>query len=201
MKRSFTWAWFTVPLSTAGIALLLATTPHRFVGLFTIGKIFFILALVTFVAAVGAISFRFSMQPSNLKCSLMHPHEALFLPTAVLSCESYTTFLAARMKLIASSGELDRLRSTIRCSVLWTVVHSSHTGALLDIHCDFYNNISPAVSTPIHRSGYEADCPRHDASMDVANFPFPALGTNRGNCGRRSAHWQLLHDCGCRSHM
>lgn len=85
---SFTWAWFTVPLSTAGIGILLAATPHRFDGLTTIGKIFFILALVTYVAAIAAITTRFVMQPRLIHCSLIHPTESLFFPTSVLSCQS-----------------------------------------------------------------------------------------------------------------
>ncbi|KAL8742257.1 MAG: hypothetical protein Q9190_005234 [Brigantiaea leucoxantha] len=43
--RHFTWAWFTLPMSTGGIALLLALTPHRFAGLTTIGTVFYILDL------------------------------------------------------------------------------------------------------------------------------------------------------------
>lgn len=85
---SFTWAWFTVPLSTAGIGLLLAATPHRFDGLTTIGKMFFIFALVAYVVAIASITTRFMMQPRLIHCSLVHPTEALFFPTAVLSRQS-----------------------------------------------------------------------------------------------------------------
>jgi tellurite resistance protein TehA-like permease len=84
-QHSFTWAQFTFSLSTGGIALLLASTPHRFTGLDTIGKIFFILALIVFIAAISAITFRFMVYPGTFKQSLVHPTEALFIPTALLT--------------------------------------------------------------------------------------------------------------------
>ena len=85
--NSFTWAWFTVPLSTAGISLLLAGTPHRFTGLTTIGKLFFIASIVLYVIALALIAVRFITHPRSLWCSLMHPHESLFFPTVPLTCK------------------------------------------------------------------------------------------------------------------
>jgi hypothetical protein len=32
--RHFTWAWFTATMSTGGLAIVLAATPHRFRGKF-----------------------------------------------------------------------------------------------------------------------------------------------------------------------
>jgi tellurite resistance protein TehA-like permease len=84
---SFTWAWFTFPLSTAGISLLLAGTPNRFTGLTTIGKIFFILSIVLYLIALALIAVRFITDPKSLRCSLMHPLESLFFPTVLLTCE------------------------------------------------------------------------------------------------------------------
>lgn len=84
---SFTWAWFTLPLSTAGMALLFASTPNRFTGLATIGKIFFILALVLYITAAVMIALRFFLYRHTLRCSLVHPTESLFIPTAILTCE------------------------------------------------------------------------------------------------------------------
>jgi len=34
----FTWAWFTLTMSTGGVALLLSVQPYTFRGLNTIGK-------------------------------------------------------------------------------------------------------------------------------------------------------------------
>jgi tellurite resistance protein TehA-like permease len=83
---SFTWAWFTVPLSTAGISLLLAGTPNRFTGLTTIGKIFFIFSVALYLIALTLIAVRFITNPKSLRCSLMHPLESLFFPTVLLTC-------------------------------------------------------------------------------------------------------------------
>ena len=40
----FTWAWFTLPMATGGLALLLnsGTQPHSFDGLNTIGKVVYL---------------------------------------------------------------------------------------------------------------------------------------------------------------
>jgi tellurite resistance protein TehA-like permease len=69
------------------MSLLYAGTPHRFTGLTTIGKIFFIVALVMYVAVSITIASRFFVYPHTLRCSLMHPTESLFIPTAILTCK------------------------------------------------------------------------------------------------------------------
>ncbi|KAF2214496.1 hypothetical protein CERZMDRAFT_110779 [Cercospora zeae-maydis SCOH1-5] len=79
--RHFTWAWFTLPMSTGGIALLLHATPHQFHGLRTIGKVVYIFDLVVFLSLCSGITARFILYPGTLRASLMHPTEALFFPT------------------------------------------------------------------------------------------------------------------------
>lgn len=79
----FTWAWFTLTMSTGGIALLLAVTPHTFSGLFTIGTIFFIFDLVLFVLLSTLILARFIMFPGTFTQSVYHPTESLFIPVCV----------------------------------------------------------------------------------------------------------------------
>lgn len=66
---------------------MLAATPHRFDGLATIGKIFFVFALVLFVAAASIITTRFVLYRHTIHCSFVHPTESLFFPTAILSRE------------------------------------------------------------------------------------------------------------------
>jgi len=79
-------------MSTGGIALLINSTPHRFPGLTTIGKVVFVFDLVIFLCLVAAITARFIIAPGSLRNSLTHPTETLFFPTAwlalvnVLSC-------------------------------------------------------------------------------------------------------------------
>jgi len=93
--RHVTWAWFTLTMSTGGLALLLHSTPHRFRGLDVIGKIFFILDLALFILLVSGISARFIMTPRALKLSLTHPTESLFFPCAFLSLATIISNSAA----------------------------------------------------------------------------------------------------------
>ncbi|TVY80274.1 putative malic acid transport protein [Lachnellula suecica] len=81
----FTWAWFTLTMSTGGIALLLAKTPHRFKGLTVLGDIVFILDLVLFICLCAGISARFILFPKTFASSMQHPTESLFFPTFWIS--------------------------------------------------------------------------------------------------------------------
>ena len=65
-------------MATGAMAVLLAFQPFTFDGLFTIGKMFFILDLVLFVAFTACIASRFIMSPGALELSLHHPRESFF---------------------------------------------------------------------------------------------------------------------------
>lgn len=86
--KHFTWAWFTFPMSTGGIAMLLGVTPHRFPGLDAIGKALFIFDLFVFVLLCIGISARFMMNRGALRWSLTHPTESLLFPTFFLALVS-----------------------------------------------------------------------------------------------------------------
>ncbi|KAI1812892.1 voltage-dependent anion channel [Poronia punctata] len=88
--KHFTWANFTLPMATGGLALLLApeTQGYPFRGLQTIGKVVFILDLVIFVLVASAITYRFVVYPGTLKASVAHPTEGLYLGTSTLSLAS-----------------------------------------------------------------------------------------------------------------
>ena len=60
----FTWAWFTLTMSTGSIALLLSSNPHRFRGFTTSSTIIFILDLLLFALSTCAITTRF-LEPSH----------------------------------------------------------------------------------------------------------------------------------------
>ncbi|KAF7673214.1 c4-dicarboxylate transporter malic acid transport protein [Alternaria burnsii] len=74
----FTWSWFECTMSTGAIATLLGQQPYSFHGLKTIGKIFFILDIVLFLAFSACITYRFIHNRGSLKLSLHHPHESFF---------------------------------------------------------------------------------------------------------------------------
>ncbi|KAI0206716.1 voltage-dependent anion channel [Astrocystis sublimbata] len=101
----FTWANFTLPMSTGGLALLLAegTQGNKFPGLQTIGKIVYILDLVIFTLVASAITYRFTKYPGTLKKSIVHPTEGLFLGTSTLSLASIISGIARYG--IPTSGE------------------------------------------------------------------------------------------------
>lgn len=92
----FTWAWFCLPMSTGGIALLLspAVQPHSFPGLNTIGKVVYIFDLTIFTLVTLAISYRFLRWRNTLWDSLTHPTESLFAATALLSTASIIACIA-----------------------------------------------------------------------------------------------------------
>ncbi|KAI1104766.1 voltage-dependent anion channel [Jackrogersella minutella] len=92
----FTWANYTFPMSTGGLALLLAeqTQGFTFPGLQTIGKIVYIFDLVIFTLVTAAITYRFVKFPGTLKASITHPTEALFLGTSTLSLASIIAGIA-----------------------------------------------------------------------------------------------------------
>ena len=94
--KHFTWANFTLPMATGGLAVLLAeqTQGFTFRGLQTIGKFFYILDLVFFSLIVIAIMYRFAKYPGTLKSSIVHPTEGLFLGTAPLSVASIISGIA-----------------------------------------------------------------------------------------------------------
>ncbi|KAI1462581.1 voltage-dependent anion channel [Annulohypoxylon moriforme] len=92
----FTWANYTFPMSTGGLALLLAeqTQGLIFPGLQTIGKVVYIFDLVIFTLVTAAITYRFIKFPGTLKHSITHPTEALFLGTSTLSLASIIAGIA-----------------------------------------------------------------------------------------------------------
>lgn len=81
----FTWAWFTLPMSTDGIAILLRATPHRFQGLDTIGLIIFIFDLFLFSGICFTMIARFVLCKGTFVRSIHHPTESLFIPTFFLA--------------------------------------------------------------------------------------------------------------------
>ncbi|KAI0554408.1 voltage-dependent anion channel [Xylaria curta] len=94
--KHFTWANFTLPMATGGLALLLAeqTQGFTFRGLQTIGKFVYVLDLVIFTLTTSAITYRFIKFPGTLKKSIVHPTEGLFLGTSTLSLASIISGIA-----------------------------------------------------------------------------------------------------------
>ncbi|KAJ6544094.1 voltage-dependent anion channel-domain-containing protein [Mycena capillaripes] len=92
----FTWAWFTLPMATGGMSLLLSTQnqPHTFTGLQTIGKVVYIWDIFIFTLISLCITYRFLRFPGTFIGSLTHPTESLFVATPFLSLASIIAAIA-----------------------------------------------------------------------------------------------------------
>src|ERR1700712_2075803 len=100
--RHFTWAWFTLTMSTGGVATLISIQPHAFKGLITIGAIFYVLNLIFFVILCTTLLLRFTKYPGTLKESLKHEREGLFFGPFWLSV---ATIITGTQKYVVQSYE------------------------------------------------------------------------------------------------
>ncbi|KAJ5731389.1 uncharacterized protein N7483_005897 [Penicillium malachiteum] len=90
--RHFTWAWYTLSMSTGGLALLIASQPNRFKGLDEIGLAIYIINLIMFALVCSLMAARFIIHGGLIQ-SLTHEREGLFFPTFWLSIATMITGL------------------------------------------------------------------------------------------------------------
>ncbi|RKL44097.1 hypothetical protein BFJ72_g3830 [Fusarium proliferatum] len=89
--KHFTWAWYTLPMSTGGLSLLFFAQPNQFPGLKTIGLVIYIINLIIFTCVTTAMASRFFLHPGSFAKSMTHPREGFFLPTFFLSIATIIT--------------------------------------------------------------------------------------------------------------
>ncbi|KAI0485026.1 voltage-dependent anion channel [Xylariaceae sp. FL0804] len=87
----FTWAWFTLPMSTGGLALLIFAQPHQFPGLKEIGLVVYIVNIIIFALLTGLMLARFLMHHGDFYRSVSHEREGFFLPTFFLTLATLIT--------------------------------------------------------------------------------------------------------------
>ncbi|OTA60816.1 malic acid transport protein [Hypoxylon sp. EC38] len=87
----FTWAWFTLPMSTGGLSLLIFAQPHQFPGLRQIGLFVYIVNIIIFSCLTFAMLSRFFLHHGDFYKSLSHPREGFFFPTYFLSIATLIT--------------------------------------------------------------------------------------------------------------
>ncbi|KAK4097600.1 hypothetical protein N658DRAFT_518484 [Parathielavia hyrcaniae] len=87
----FTWAWYTLTMSTGGLSLLIRAQPHQFPGLRHIGLAVYVVNLVLFVIVTAALTTRFVLFPKTFLRSVTHPREGFFVPTFFLSIATIIT--------------------------------------------------------------------------------------------------------------
>jgi C4-dicarboxylate transporter/malic acid transport protein len=83
--RHFTFAWFLSTMSTGGLSLALALTPHQFRGLYTIGLILFFFNIALFLLLCTCMAARIILHPSHVARVLRHPGESYFVGSWYLS--------------------------------------------------------------------------------------------------------------------
>ncbi|KAF1939369.1 hypothetical protein EJ02DRAFT_456966 [Clathrospora elynae] len=83
--KHFTFAWFLSTMSTGGLAIALAETPHQFNGLYYIGLALFFFNIVLFLTLCTCMLTRGILYPAHFKRSFLHPQESFFVGSFWLS--------------------------------------------------------------------------------------------------------------------
>ncbi|KAL7953061.1 voltage-dependent anion channel domain-containing protein [Trichoderma compactum] len=89
--QHFTWAWYTFPMSTGGLSLLIFAQPHQFAGLKAVGLVVYIINLIIFSLITMTMAARFLLHTGELVRSLTHSREGFFFPTFFLSIATIIT--------------------------------------------------------------------------------------------------------------
>ncbi|KAI4864057.1 voltage-dependent anion channel-domain-containing protein [Hypoxylon rubiginosum] len=87
----FTWAWFTLSMSTGGLALLMYAQPHQFPGLRQIGFFVYVANIIIFAGIVVAMCSRWFLHRGTFISSITHSREAFFVPTIFLAIATIIT--------------------------------------------------------------------------------------------------------------
>ncbi|KAL4802928.1 voltage-dependent anion channel [Aspergillus unguis] len=97
----FTWAWYTLTMSTGGLALLISNQPFQFKGLQDIGLAVYIIDLIFFAFCCSCMTLRFIIH-GGLLDSLRHDREGFFFPTFWLSV---ATIISGLYKFFGEDAE------------------------------------------------------------------------------------------------
>ncbi|KAL6889465.1 voltage-dependent anion channel domain-containing protein [Trichoderma longibrachiatum] len=89
--QHFTWAWYTLPMSTGGLSLLIFAQPYQFAGERVIGLTVYIINLIIFSLVTMTMAARFFLHAGELVRSITHPREGFFVPTFFLSLATIIT--------------------------------------------------------------------------------------------------------------
>lgn len=87
----FTWAWYTLPMATGGLSLLIFAQPHQFPGLKSIGMVIYVVNLFIFAIVSTLLIARFLIHSGDMSASLKHPREGFFVPTFFLATATLIT--------------------------------------------------------------------------------------------------------------
>lgn len=155
--RHFTFAWYTVTMSTGGIALALGLTPHRFRGLNTIGLVVFIIDLVCIVVITTCLLLRFLLYQNSFRRTFTRPKEALFVSTFFLSIAALLSNAELYGSLFLSDKAQEGLAVFLRITY-WLYVSVTFLMSILQYQLLFsvkeqrrltVNSMTPAWILPI----------------------------------------------------
>ncbi|KAK4204656.1 voltage-dependent anion channel-domain-containing protein [Triangularia verruculosa] len=176
----FTFAWYTVTMSTSGIAMVIALTPHRFTGLSTIGLIIFLLDLLAFLFITAMIILRFVMYQHTFRRAFTRPHEALFISTLWLSICAMLLNIDEYSRIFLSPSAYLRLAPFMRVA-FWIYLTVTFMFSVFQYHLLFtvkeerrlsINAMTPAWILPI--------------------FPVMLAGSLAGTCAKSQPAVQAL---------
>ncbi|KAK4638798.1 hypothetical protein QC761_704400 [Podospora bellae-mahoneyi] len=90
--KHFTWAWYTLSMSTGGLSLLIHAQPHQFPSLTPVlGLAVYILNIILFTLITSLLLARFLLNTGSFVASITHPREGFFVPTFLLSIATLIT--------------------------------------------------------------------------------------------------------------
>ena len=121
-SQGVSWAWFSANMATGSLAVLLYQTPHKFRGLITIGKVVFILDLISFALFALMMVVRFIKQPKALARSLRDRNESFYFGTFWVS----VALILANTSIYGSSAcgpwLVRALEVLFWCYIAWVVM-------------------------------------------------------------------------------
>lgn len=184
--RHFTWAWYTLTMSTGGLALLIANQPYTFPGLRYIGMTIYFVNIFFFVLVCSLMVTRFVLHQCLLS-SLKHDREGLFFPTFWLSI---ATIICGLHKYFGGSGASDSFLTVERvlfwayCAftlivavVQYSFVFSEHTYRLQTMMPSWILPAFPIMLSGTIASVIAIDQPIvHSVSIVTAGLTFQGLG-------------------------
>lgn len=81
----FTWAWYTLSMSTGGLSMLMQAQAYPFPHVRTIGLVIYLINVVMFFTITLVMLLRFVFNHGDLLQSITHPREGFFLSTFFLA--------------------------------------------------------------------------------------------------------------------
>lgn len=144
-------------MSTGGIALVLALTPHRFPGLNVIGLVIFLFNLLFFVLISTCLVLRFLLYPNTFTRAFTRPTEGLFISTFFLSIAAMLSNIRQYGLLFLNSEQQAGLAVFLRV-VFWIYLGATFLSSVVQYHLLFtvkeqrrltVNSMTPAWILPI----------------------------------------------------